>query len=155
METHNEHYNKAVSSFKMADHLFNTTFSTVNDYKLLIAVLDHLSHSLIHGMNAVLEFERMYKRIMPLTSNFESRFDVFKKIFEKYEFTDEEVNLIADLKMFLEERKDAPIEFTRTNKIIICSDNYKMKSVSLDDVKKYLSIADSFIMKVDKGLKNA
>ena len=155
METHNESYSKAVSSFKMADHLFNTTFSVVEDYKIIIAVLEHLNHTLVHGMNSVLEYERLNKRIMPLTSNFESRYDVFKKIFERYNFTQQEVDLIADLKGFLEERKEAPIEFTRPNKLIICSDNYKMKSVSLDDVKKYLSIADSFISKVDKGLKNA
>jgi|SRR3989338_487406 len=154
MESHDDFYKKALTSFKTADHLVYVTFNVVRDHKIILTALENLSNSLTNGMNAILEYERLYKRIMPLADNFESRFDVFKKVFEKYGFSNEEMSLIVDLKKFLEERKDAPLEFTRSNKVVICYDNYKMRSVSLDDAKKYLSTTKTFLFKVNKVLKN-
>ena len=155
MELHENYYKKAVSSFKTADHLTYVTFPVVNDYKIILTALENVNNALINGMNAVLEYERLYKRVMPLADNFNSRFEVFKRMFEKYGFNNDEAMLMMELKKFLEERKNASLEFTRSNRVVICYGNYKTKSVSLDDVKKYLSITKSFIFKVNKVLKNA
>jgi len=156
MEPHTTHLKKALAFFKTADHLIYVTLPVVNDNKLIVTSLENINLALQNGMNAVLEYERLYKRIMPLADNFNSRYEVFRKaVIGKYGFINEEALLILELKKFIEERKEAPMEFMRSNKYVICSDNYKMKTVSISEIKKYLSSTKNFLFKVSKVLKNA
>ena len=154
MELYQLYLKKASSFFKTADHLVYVTLPVVNDNKLIVTVLDNISMALSHGMDAILEYERLYKRILPLADNFESRFEVFKsRIIGKYGFINDEALIITELRKFIEERKEAPMEFTRQNKYVICSDNYRMKIISLDEIKKYLSMTKNFLLKINRIVK--
>ncbi len=153
MELYEVHLKKAISFFKTADHLVYVTMPVVNDNKLFITVLDNIHMALEGGMNAVLEYERLYKRIMPLADNFESRFEVFKRMIGKHGFINDEAIIIRELKRFIEDRKEAPVEITRSDKFVICSDNYRMKTISIEEIKKYLSITKSFLLKINRIVK--
>jgi hypothetical protein len=154
MENHQLHQEKALNFFKTADHLAYVTLPVVEDVKLMVTVLDNIHRSLVHGMNAVLEYERLYKRIMPLAENFDSRFDVFSsKIVGKYGFISDEMELIREIRKVLEDRKDASMEFTRSGKFVICNENYRMKTLSIEEIKKYLSRTKNFLLKVNRILK--
>lgn len=153
MELYETYLKKAISFFKTADHLVYVTMPVVRDNKLFMTVLDNMHMALVSGMNAVLEYERLYKRIMPLADNFESRFEVFKRMMGRYGFINEEAVTIWELKRFIEERKEAPVEFTRSGKFVICSDNYRMKTISIEEIKKYLSITKNFLLKINRVVK--
>ena len=154
MEIYQIHHKKALSFLKTADHLTYVTLPVVADNKLIISILDNLYRSLVHGMNTVLEHERMYKRVMPLAENFNSRFDVFRKaIIGRHGFINEEALLILELRKIVEARKESSVEFTRPGKFIICSENYKVESISIDEIKKYLSRTKNFMLKVNQFLK--
>ena len=90
---------------------------------------------------------------MPLADNFESRFEVFKRMIGKHGFINDEAIIIRELKRFIEDRKEAPVEFTRSDKFVICSDNYRMKTISIEEIKKYLSITKSFLLKINRIVK--
>lgn len=154
MELYEIHLKKAISCFKVADHLTYVTLPLVHDNKLIITILENINLALIHGMNAVLEYEKHYKRVLLLNDGFEFRYEVFtKKIIGRYGFIKEDALLIYELRNFVKERKEAPIEFTRVNKFVICSDNYRMKTVSIEDIKKYLLKTKTFLLKAGKALK--
>ncbi|MBI2508400.1 hypothetical protein HYV89_05625 [Candidatus Woesearchaeota archaeon] len=154
MEIYQTHYSKAASFFKSADHLLYVTMPVVKDVKLVATVLDNIYFSLAHGMDSILEFERYYKRLMPIANNFDLRLEVFsEKVAANYGFTKEETDFINEIKKLRDDRKNASMEFTRSGKLIICSESYRMKTISIEEIKKYLSTTKNFLLKVDKIIK--
>lgn len=153
MEKHEELIKKAIKKLRTADHLLYVTMPVVNDNKLLLTILENLNLSVIDGMNSILEYERLYKRIGPLNESFGPRFNVFKQISKRLNFSSEELTLIMSLKTLLEERKESPLEFSRKDKVVICSDSYKMKTVSLNEIKDFIVKVKSFLRKVEVTLK--
>jgi hypothetical protein len=145
---------KAIRSIKRADHLTYMTLPLVKDNKLILSILSNIELSLTQGMDALLEYERDYKRISPLPQNFHSRYELFRdKLINKYGITTMEVELIVTLKNTIEAHKNSPIEFSRPDKFVICSENYRMKSISVVEIKKYISISKGFLRKIESNLK--
>ena len=116
--------------------------------------MENIQLSFLQGMDALLEYERLYKRIMPLPQNFESRFDIFRdKLINKYDITSQEVELIRMLRETIQAHKSSPIEFSRPDKFVICSENYRMKTISVQEIKQYILAAKSFLRKVENIVK--
>ncbi len=93
---------KAFNNFKAADHLTYVTLPLLKDTRLILTVLENLNLSLINGMNSILEYERLYRRISALPENLDLRLDVFKIVGKRYNVTEEELNLIRSSKKILE-----------------------------------------------------
>ena len=147
-------FKEAVSTIRRADHLTYMTLPLVKDTKLILAILDNLQLSLTKGMDTLLEYERLYKRIMPLPENFHSRLEIFRdKLINKYNITNEEVELIRTLREAIEAHKSSPIEFSRPDKFVICSENYRMKTISVQEIKQYISVTKGFLRKVENIIK--
>ena len=153
MEIHQELVKKALNHFKTADHLVYVTMPVVKDNKLMLTVLENLYLAMFNGMDSLLEYERFYKRVGPLAMGFEPRFNVFVKIMDRFNINQEEIDLIRSLKKLLEERKEAPVEFSRQDKFVICSDRYKMKTVNLLEIKEYIAKTKGFLGKVEQIIK--
>ncbi|MAF50632.1 MAG: hypothetical protein CMH64_00940 [Nanoarchaeota archaeon] len=144
----------AIRSIKRADHLTYMTLPLVKDNKLILSIMENIQLSFLQGMDALLEYERLYKRIMPLPQNFESRFDIFRdKLINKYDITSQEVELIRMLRETIQAHKSSPIEFSRPDKFVICSENYRMKTISVQEIKQYILAAKSFLRKVENIVK--
>ena len=155
MELYQTHYKKAVDLFRSADHLIYVTMPVIQDVKIIATVLDNIRLALLHGMDAALEYERHYRRVLPLASNFDLRFEVFKKrVVGKHGFSNQEADFIAEIKILADEKKGASMEFIRGGKFIICSENYNMKTLSVEEIKKYLSTTKNFLVKVNGMIKN-
>ena len=85
MEKLVELVSKMNKSFKTADHLAFVTFPLLKDPKLLVQIIWNLNKSLNLGMEALLYYERMYKRIGMYPENFMMRFEIFqKKVVPRY-----------------------------------------------------------------------
>ncbi len=154
MELYQNRFKKAADYFKTADHLVYVTLPVIKDVKLIITILDNIHLCLVSSMDAVLEYERHYRRILPLANNFDLRLDVFRKrVIGTRGFLKEEADFIAEIKELVDERKNASMEFTRSGKFIICSENYRMKTISIEEIKKYLSSTKNFLLKVERAIK--
>jgi len=141
---------QAKRMYDTADHLTYVTFPVVNEIKLLATITENLHTALVHGMNAILMYDRMYKRIPPLNSDFNSRFEVFKtKCVPRYNIDRSVVLLLQDLREIIEKRKESPMEFQRKDKFVICSHDYRMKTLSLSKVKEYLNQSKPFFSRLD------
>lgn len=129
-----------------ADHLCHVTYPLVNDTKLLIIIAENIFNALNKGISALLCYERLYKRINIYPEDFSSKFDVFKlDCAQRYNFPRENIALIQDVKELILNRREAPMEFARKDKFIIASENYRLRAISLDVVKKYISQAKTFM----------
>ena len=108
-------------------------------------------------MSSLLYYERLFKRIPIFQDSFESKFIVFKnKMVSKHHIDNEYVNLIQEIREILLAHKNSPVEFSRGDRFVICSDNYRMKTIKVSDLKKYVAKTKLFIIDINRLVsKNA
>jgi hypothetical protein len=136
----------ARKNIRIADHMLTITYPMVKDPKLLLAVLENIFLSLTNAMGAVLYHERLFKRIPPFHDTFESKYNMFvAKVVPKYGIDRTMLNVMVEIKDILLEHKKSPVEFTRQNKFVICSDSYNMKTISLEQLKAYIAKTKVFV----------
>ncbi len=56
---------------------------------------------------------------------------------------------MQDIKDIIIQHKKSPVEFTRKDSFVICSDDYQMKTISLDKMKNYILHSKSFIQNIN------
>lgn len=144
-----EHYEKisqkAREDVKVADHMLNVTYKFVNDPKVLLSVIQRLMNAVTNTMGIVLYYERMYKRIPPFREEFDSMYNMFKdRCIKRYNINVEYIKLIEDLREILKRHQESPVEFSRKGKFVICSDDYRMRVIKAEDIKKYINKAKLF-----------
>lgn len=154
MMNYKDHLDLAKKKHKIADHMINVTYPLVRDTKILLATLENIFLSFTSSLSALLHFERMYKRIPPFNQTFESKFFLYTNILQdKFKLDKEFAILMRDLKKAVIEHKKSPVEFSRRDKFVICSDNYKTIVLTYPQIKGYLDKAKFFILEVDSIIK--
>jgi hypothetical protein len=150
MEKFEEYKEKANRCIYIADHMLYVTYPLVKDNKLLLAIMDNIFLSLTNSIAAVLYYDRLYKRIPPFQDTFESKFRMFRdRCIEKYKIDKSYILFIQDIKDIIVSHRKSPIEFARKDKFVICNDNYRMKTISIEEIKKYVAKAKVFIQEMN------
>lgn len=142
--------------FRTADHLTYVTYPLVRDTKLLLTIIHNLNRAAQKSMDAVLYYERLFKRIMNIPDDFELKFSLFKEKAKRYGVNESTLRVIKELHYLMRVHKESPMEFTRNNKLVICGDNgYRnLKMVGIDNVKNFV-IAVRPLIEVLERVKNA
>ena len=154
MEKFKEIVREANKAFNVADHTTYVTYNLVKDPKLILVILENLYLSLYKAMEAVLYYDRLYKRIFPLPEGFGLRFNIFRnKCAVRYNITKEEADLMLELKELVEQHKRSPMEFIRKDKLVICTRNYRTQTINIEKIKQYVIQAKPFILKVNNILQ--
>ena len=150
MEKFQESILKAKKSIHLADHMVFVTYKVVNDPRLLLSVIKNIFNSLQYTMDSLLIHERVFKRIPAYPENFGSKFSLLKdSCIPRLNLNQSYLYLIKDIHNLLIDHKNSPVEFSRKDRFIICSSNYRTKSVSLKEIKEYLLRSKSFIKDVE------
>jgi len=146
MEKFQEHQEKAAKNIKIANHMLGVTFLLVKDPKLLLAIIENIFLAYTNTIAAVLHYERLFKRIPPFQDTFESKLNMFReKIIPKHNMDKSYLIEVQDIRDIIIDHKKSPVEFKRGNKLVICTENYRMKTISERDIQKYLDKAKVFI----------
>ena len=146
MEKFQQLREESKKKLKIADHMLIMTYPLVQDTKLLLAVMQNIFLSLTYAMGSILHYERSFKTIPPFQDNFSSKFNMFRaKIVDKYKIDKDYVKFIEEVKDIIVQHKQSPVEFVRKDRFVICSDNYNMKTISIETMKEYLNKTKSFI----------
>lgn len=137
---------KAQEKLKLADHMLTQTFPLVKDPKLLVAVMENLFLALTNAMGSVLYYERTFKRIPPFVDNFEKKFEIFKQnCIPKHKISREYITIISEVKEAVLAHRTSPVEFARDGNFVICSDTYKLKTLSVKQIGKYIEKTKTFL----------
>ncbi|MBN1157388.1 hypothetical protein JXA85_07225 [Candidatus Woesearchaeota archaeon] len=151
MEDYQQARDLARKHLKIADHMLTQTFPLVRDTKLLLAVADNLFEAVKYGMDSVLYYERLLKRIPPFHDSFVAKLNVFQlRCSRRYSLNPDYPMLIKELSEISERHKQSPVEFTRNDKFVICTDSYNIKAISAEQLRKYVGTAKLFIEDVEK-----
>ncbi|MEK6940384.1 MAG: hypothetical protein AABW49_00590 [Nanoarchaeota archaeon] len=134
-----------------ADHLTYVTYNLVKENKLLIGIMENIYDSLVAGMDAILRYDRMYKRIPIYSKDIHTRIELFRlKSGPRYKFDVSQINLIEELRCVLAEHKNSPFELSRDDKFIMFNVSFKANALSIETIKKYINQAKIFMSKVNK-----
>ena len=138
----------ASKKLKIADHMITMSYPLVEDPKILFSASTNIFSSMELAMTALLEVERLFKRIQPYANNFQSKLTVFIKMSDKHGIKKEHLELLKELYEIKEAHKKSPVEFSRKDKFVICSNTYEMKTIELKDLKNMINKAKLFIEQI-------
>ena len=155
MEKHLESLEKARHSLRIADHIAYVTYPLLNDKRLLLKSLDAIYKSLMHIINAILQYEYLWRRIQ-LYKDPRENFETFKKkCARRYNISDSELNELMSILNMVENHKKASVEFLRKERVVIMSDNLKTISLDIVTMKGYVLFNKSLLEKVQFLLNRA
>ncbi|MFH1276403.1 MAG: hypothetical protein ABIH82_04800 [Candidatus Woesearchaeota archaeon] len=145
---------KALQQYETAYHLLNVTFPLIKDPKLLIGVMQNILATLEFSIDTILEYEKQLRLVPNYEFQFQSKFNMFRyKSAKRNKIPQELINLIVDLKEILEMHKKSPMAFQRGNKFVICTHDYRLHTISIDDIKQYLIKTNQFLSLTDQAIK--
>lgn len=149
MEKFQELRETAKKKISIADHMLTQTYPLIKDPKLLLAIIENIFLALTNAIGSVLYYERLFKKIPPFQDNFPSKFNMFRtRCVQRHNINKDYIDLVSDVKSIIIKHKKSPVEFTRKDSFVICSENYKMKIISLEEIKNYLDKTKLFIQEV-------
>jgi len=148
MEKFQELREQAKKKLQLADHILTMTYPMVKDSRLLIAAMENLFLAYSYGMSSVLYYERIFKRIPPFPDNFKSKFELFAKCASKYDINKEYLKILRDIRDIIVAHKKSPMEFPRKENFVICDGDYRIRTISANEIKAYVEKAKLFIKNV-------
>jgi hypothetical protein len=152
MEKYVENLEKAIKNIRIADHMIYVTFPVIKDKRLLLKTLDQVYDSVVCTINAILQYDYLYKRIN-LSSDAKQNFDTFiNKSAKRYNLTLEEIQDLIELLTIVENHKKSSLEFLRRDKIVIMSESLKTIIIGSEKLKKYLNLAKNIVNKAKFGM---
>jgi hypothetical protein len=151
MEKFQEARAEAKKRLLLADHMLSLTYPLVKDTRLLIAITENLFLALMNSLAALLYYERAFKRIPPFHDNFDSKFNMFtEEVSKSHNLSRKYAKLLMEVRALLLAHRESPIEFSRNENFVMCTENYKnMKTISVDSLKDYLMLTKQFMKEVE------
>lgn len=126
----------------IADHMLIMTYKQLKDPKILVAVLDNLHSGISAALTVVLTKERDYKRIPAYPETIEGKMKVFReKLLAKTNLKDAQFKDMCEIVEMYREHKNSDIEFARKQQFVIAGKDYRLKTLSEDKLKKFISSA--------------
>jgi hypothetical protein len=146
MEKFQEARSKAKRNLQVADHMVYMTYSLVKDPKLLLVALENIFLALTNAMSSALHYENLFKRVPQFPENFEAKLALFRDcIVSRYGIKMDYLDLMRDVKDIIIDHRKSPMEFVRNERFVICSGDYSMRVLSVEQVKRYLAQTRHFV----------
>lgn len=135
----------------VADHILTQTYPLVKDSKLLLAVLQNVYEAVDAGILAILMHEHEKRRVPTMGETFEGRLALFQRhIMPKQPMPKEFLRFVGEVRETIHDHKQSPMEFTRKNQFVICSDSYRLRTLSESRLKQYVQQTRIFVRTVDE-----
>jgi hypothetical protein len=155
MEKFQENLDQAIKNLQIADHMTYVTYPLVNEKRLLLKIFDEIYKSIICCINAILNYEYLYKRINLYKKNEENMQTFINKCAKNYGLTNKQIKEIIEILELNKQHKQSAMEFVKKDKIVILSDNLKTQTINIQKIKEYLLLAKELLMRVNKKTKLA
>jgi hypothetical protein len=153
-EKYQENLGEAIKNLQIADHMTYITLPLVNDNRLLLKIFDNIYKSIIGCINAILNYEYLYKRIK-IYKNTEDNLQTFThKCAKNYNLTNEQIRKIQQIIILNKQHKQSAMEFVKQNKIVILSDSLGTQTIDVQKIKEFLLLAKELLMHTKNKIKN-
>ncbi len=151
-ETYQENINNAIKSIQIADHMAYVTYPLVQEKRLLLKIFDEIYKSIINSVNAMLNYDILFKRIKPSPNN--NYLEIFeKKSSKNYELTREQVQKIKEIIQTNKKSQKSVMDFVKKDKVVILQNNLETDVLDIITIKKYILLAKELIRNITKKIK--
>ncbi len=148
---HKQLIQQSKKEIELADHLIYVTYPLIKEAKFLLSIAEHVVKAAELALEALLTYEREYKRIEPFAKNFAVMIDVFHpEVQARYNFGAEHLHLLKKLAEFKQYNKESIMRFRRKDKYILTTQQYDMQVLDLDKVKRFCEATKKFVEQVNK-----
>ena len=146
---------EANKRIRTADHLVYMTYPMLQDPKLIMKIAENVADAMKYAIEAIVYYDRLYKRVSPFGEEFVSKYDIFKHHCSKrYNIPSHHLLTFEDVSNIVKEHKGNSTSFIKDGTIVICSDQFqKVRKVCIDKVKTFLNDAKQFIVKANQIIK--
>lgn len=148
----NELLAKAEHSLRTADHMVYITYPLIKENLLLKKILEELYKGANSTVQAILNYESLYKRIA-LQDSKTNLLSFKEKCAPRFNITIPELQLLFELFAIAEKYHSSSMDFIRKDKLVIMSDSLRTESVNLEQLKKYLGTLKIILLKAKKKIK--
>jgi len=153
MEKFQENLKEAMRNLQIADHMTYVTFPLVNEKRLLLKIFDEIYKSIINCINAILNYEYLYKRIRLYQNNNDNMQTFVDKCAKDYTLNNEQIKKIKEIIETNKKHKQSAMEFVKKDKIVILSDNLGTHTLDIQKIKEYLFLAKELLMKTNSRIQ--
>lgn len=154
MEKFLENLQEAEKIIQRIDHMLYVTFPLMKDKRLLLKILLETKIAVTKSINSILQYEYLYKRIN-LYQNSKRNFEIFQEqCAPRYSITKQEIKLILELFNLVEQHNQSPFEFIKNEKVVILSENLKVKTFTTEKTKEFLLLAKNILKKIKETTEN-
>ena len=150
MEKFIESLTESGKSIKAVDHMLYITYPLFKDKKILIKVLTETQKALTNCINAILQYEYLFKRIK-LFKNPKDNFHTFlQKCAPRYEITSTEK--IKELFILAKKHQQSSMEFVKEDKLVILSGDMEKNVLDIDKTKEFLALTKDVLEKAQQRI---
>jgi hypothetical protein len=152
MEKFIESLTDAGKTTRAIDHMMYITYPLFKDKKILIKVLIETQSALTKCINAILQYEYLYKRIR-LYKDPKDNFHTFlQKCAPLYEIQPGELEKIKELFILTKKHQQSTMEFVKEDKLVILSDDMKKETIDLEKIKGFLNLLKAVLQKAQQRI---
>ena len=144
---------EAIRALQIADHMTYVTFPLVKEQRLILKIFDEIYKSIIGCINAILNYEYLYKRIKLYRDNNDNMQTFIDKCAKNYTLNNEQIKKIKEILELNKKHKQSAMEFVKKDKVVILSDSLKTQVLTIQIIKQYLLLAKELLMKVNEKMK--
>jgi len=151
MEEPIELIKKAEEELKIADHILIMTYPLVKDPKMLIAICKRLVNVCNSGMDAFLTKEYFLRKINAIPKDYIAKLKLIEKLLNIEKSI---LKTVKDIKEIINEHKQSAIEFIRNERLVMANDDYRLRTISQEQIKGYILKIKIFISKIKKEVES-
>lgn len=150
MEPYAELLAKARKEIEIADHFIHVTFKMISEVKILLAISEHIFSATHAALQALLTYERAFKRIEAYQPNFAVELSIYrnKDVEKRYGFDPKFFRLMQKLMEINKIDKTSILRFKRGNNYILSTGDYEMTVLDIESLKRYRYLSQRFIESV-------
>ena len=149
-----ENIYEAEEIIKRLDHIIYITYPVVKDKKLLLKVLVETRIAIARMINAILQYEFLYKRIKLYQTPKENMKTFINQCAPRYNISQNDIRLIINLFDIVDMHKNSNFEFRKDEKLVILNEKSNPEVIVLENVKEFISIAKQMLSKIRQVMSN-
>ncbi len=144
---------KAHEQYRIAKHLLEVTYPLMKDTKLLMGICINILRCLENCSSAILAYEYQEQQNKNFPSTLQQKLSMLQTFSpSKTKIPKQTLILTADLAALEELHRKSPVEFSRNGRFVICSKEFDLTTLGIDDLKRYLSSAAQYLAIMDSIL---
>ncbi len=148
MEKYETAIKEATKYLTVAEHVLNVTYPLLQDPKILKFALHKIFLGVDKTMAALLCADRQQKKIPPFNESFVGRYSNLEKSLKINNLSTGYLNFVKEIKEITDKQKESDIEFIRKDKFVFASGDYKLSTITEQEIKDYLRKAKFFMKEV-------